>query len=211
VTPEVVTGSQVLPLMWVFTYKFDTKGYLSKYKARLVVRGDLQVLTAGDTYAATLAARVFRTLIAVAAHFDLDIWQFDAINAFTNSKLDETIYVEFLPGFRNPQKKRYYLLIKALYGLTRSPLLWFNELSQTVTKLGFKAVLEASCLFVNKRKRIVFFFYVDDICVLAHPQDKAAYDEFRQQLLQAYKIREIGALKWFLGIRILRDRTARKL
>jgi hypothetical protein len=59
VTPEVVAGSQALPLMWVFTYKFDTEGYLLKYKARLVVRGDLQVLTAGDIYAATLAARVF--------------------------------------------------------------------------------------------------------------------------------------------------------
>jgi hypothetical protein len=74
-------------------------------------------------------------------------------------------------------------LVKALYRLTRSPLLWFNKLSQTVTKLGFVAVLEASCLFVNKRKRIVFFFYVNNICVLAHPQDKVAYDKFRKQLL----------------------------
>ena len=30
-----------LPLMWVFTYKFDQDGYLLKYKARLVARGDL--------------------------------------------------------------------------------------------------------------------------------------------------------------------------
>jgi hypothetical protein len=121
--------------------------------------------------------------MAIVAHFDLDIWQFDAINAFINSTLDETAYVEIPPGFRNPHQKRYYLLIKALYGLTRSLLLWFNELSQTVTKLGFVAVPEAYCLFVNKKKRIVFFFYVDDICVLAHPQDKAAYDKFRAQLL----------------------------
>jgi hypothetical protein len=45
--------------MWVFTYKFDEDGYLLKYKARLVVRGDLQEQY-GDTYAATLAARLFR-------------------------------------------------------------------------------------------------------------------------------------------------------
>ena len=30
-----------LPLKWVFKYKFDTDGYLVKFKARLCVRGDL--------------------------------------------------------------------------------------------------------------------------------------------------------------------------
>ena len=54
----------------MFTYKFDKDGYLYKYKARLVVRGDLQD-DWGDTYAATLAARVFRLLMAVAAAFGL--------------------------------------------------------------------------------------------------------------------------------------------
>ena len=44
--------------MWVFTYKFNEDGYLLKYKARLVVCGDLQEKY-GDTYAATLAARLF--------------------------------------------------------------------------------------------------------------------------------------------------------
>jgi hypothetical protein len=31
-----------LPLLWVFKYKFDTDGYLDKFKARICVRGDLQ-------------------------------------------------------------------------------------------------------------------------------------------------------------------------
>jgi hypothetical protein len=32
-----------LPLIWIFKYKFDTDGYLSQFKARLCVRGDLQL------------------------------------------------------------------------------------------------------------------------------------------------------------------------
>jgi hypothetical protein len=59
-----------LPLKWVFSYKFDEDSYLYKFKARLVVRGDLQH-EYGDIYAATLAARVFRLLIAIAAAFSL--------------------------------------------------------------------------------------------------------------------------------------------
>ena len=46
---------QLLPLMWVFTYKYNSNGYLTKYKARLVVCGDLQS-TEEETYTAILAA-----------------------------------------------------------------------------------------------------------------------------------------------------------
>jgi hypothetical protein len=34
-------GGQIIPLMWTFVYKFDTEGYLTKYKARICARGDL--------------------------------------------------------------------------------------------------------------------------------------------------------------------------
>ncbi|KAI1668028.1 Pol protein [Pyrenophora tritici-repentis] len=57
--PDITADTtDAVPLMWVFTYKFDEDGYLLKYKARIVVRGDLQDQY-GDTYAATLAARLF--------------------------------------------------------------------------------------------------------------------------------------------------------
>ena len=35
------TNTEILPLMWVYTNKFDKDGYFLKAKARLVVRGDL--------------------------------------------------------------------------------------------------------------------------------------------------------------------------
>ena len=69
---EVISKDNVIiPTMWIFNYKFDEEGYLTKYKARLVARGDFQK-TNQDTYAATLAARIFRALMAVVATFDLE-------------------------------------------------------------------------------------------------------------------------------------------
>jgi hypothetical protein len=57
--PDITANrTDAVPLMWVFTYKFNEDGYLLKHKAQLVVRGDLQEQY-GDTYAATLAARLF--------------------------------------------------------------------------------------------------------------------------------------------------------
>jgi len=48
----------------------------------------------------------------------------EAINAFTNSPLDEEIYVDWPPGYKNASNSRECLrLHKALYGLRRSPLL----------------------------------------------------------------------------------------
>lgn len=32
---------RILPLKWVFTYKFNKEGYLVRFKARMCVRGDL--------------------------------------------------------------------------------------------------------------------------------------------------------------------------
>ena len=43
-----------LSLMWVFKYKTDSDGYITKFKSRLVARGDFQANEA-NTYAATAA------------------------------------------------------------------------------------------------------------------------------------------------------------
>jgi hypothetical protein len=34
---------QFIPMRWVFAYKSDESGYLTRFKARLCVRGDTQV------------------------------------------------------------------------------------------------------------------------------------------------------------------------
>jgi Reverse transcriptase (RNA-dependent DNA polymerase) len=107
-------------LLWAFKYKFDSDGFLVKFKARIYVRGDLQY-TEQDTYAATLATRTFRALISITAAFDLEIRQYDAVNAFTNSILNEEIYCQALEGFECIDY--CWLLLRALYGLKQSPLL----------------------------------------------------------------------------------------
>src|SRR5438876_4639046 len=135
---------------------------LMKHKAQLCVRGDLQPPTAQDTYAATLAACTFRALMAIAAAFDLEIWHLDAVNAFTNSSLDETIYCTYPPGFEVEGQCLH--LFHALYGLCQSPLLWLQDLSQTLVNLGFKEALEGSCLFTDGC--LIILFYVNDLILL---------------------------------------------
>ena len=109
--------------MWVFTYKFDTDDYLDRYKARLVLRGDLVRYTDEDTYAATLAARVLRALLAIAAYFGLELKQLDAVNAFINALSDEVLYTTD-PGIVTNIRNGICLLInRALYSMPKSLLL----------------------------------------------------------------------------------------
>lgn len=133
-----INRRDILPLLWVFKYKFDNDGYLSKSKARICVRGDVQ-LSFKDTYAATLAFSVFRAIMAITAAYDLVLIQLHADNAFLNSDIDEEIYVRFPEGFEIPGM--VLRLRKALYGLKRSPLLWHNTLSEALKTLGLTTTL----------------------------------------------------------------------
>jgi hypothetical protein len=120
-------GKQVLPLKWVFTYKLDDAGYLIRHKARICVRGDLQHHSGEDIYAATGAYRSFRILMALVCAFGLICHQVDFKNAFVNAEMDEEVYTTCPPGYG--QSGKVWRLLKALYGLRKSPKLWFNELA----------------------------------------------------------------------------------
>ena len=48
-------NAYIIPNIWVYIYKLDINGFLERYKARLVIRGDLTRSIYEDMYAATLA------------------------------------------------------------------------------------------------------------------------------------------------------------
>ncbi|EED11499.1 hypothetical protein TSTA_007890 [Talaromyces stipitatus ATCC 10500] len=78
----------------------EPKNWKGVFKAHICVRGDLQQPNDLEKQAATLAARNFRMMMAIAAIFDLKIVQYDAMNAFVNSILDEEVYTYFPDGFK---------------------------------------------------------------------------------------------------------------
>ncbi|EED15707.1 reverse transcriptase family protein [Talaromyces stipitatus ATCC 10500] len=201
-------GKQILPLTWVFKYKSDKFRKIAKFKARICVRGDLQKGMDLETRAATLAARIFRMMMALAAVFDLEIVQLDAVNAFVNSDLDEEVYVYFLDGFRIPGK--VIRLRKALYGLRQSPRLWQKELTGTLLELGFSQIPDEECLFV--KDGVFLLFFVDDILIFYDRKNRQSlFEEIVKKLTSKYEIRQMEKFEWFLNIRIVRDRKQRKI
>jgi hypothetical protein len=186
----------------------DSEGKLLRCKSRLVVRGDLQHEdTIQLTYAATLASKSFRLAMALAAYFDLEIKQFDVINAFVNAPRgkDSTPVFCYLPdGHR--QDGKCVEIDRALYGLRDSPALWYNNFVTTLQALGLQLSKEEPCLMYDEERKLLVLFYVDDIVILYHKNDEGKAEELIDGMKKAYELHELGDCKWFLGVRVVRDR-----
>ncbi|KAI0998111.1 hypothetical protein K3495_g10080 [Podosphaera aphanis] len=196
----------VLPLMWFFSYKTIEDGYLASFKARLVVRGDLQQ-PSEDTYAATLAIPNFRAIISIASYFDLEMKQYDVPTAFLNAKINRKLYAEVPDGVQDNIGSISEVQL-TLYGLKESPLLWYEELKKALIKLGLRSVPGFPCFYTNTW--LILFVYVDDIVMAFHRTNMHLHLDMEQKLKDLYDLKVLDDIAWFLGIRVIRDRQIHK-
>jgi hypothetical protein len=205
---KLAKDHQVLSSMWVFIYKTDKHGFLVKCKARIVVCGNQQKKL-GDlpTRATTLAGNTLRTLLAIAAKFDLELKQLDVVNAFVNCDLDELVFMKMPPGYE--EQGRICRLRKALYGLRRSPLLWQLKLTETFRNMGFREIPQEPCVMI--KNGVIAFFYVDDIVFAYRKKHEKEAIWAKKELGKAFELTDVGDLKWFLGIHVVRDRAKRSI
>jgi hypothetical protein len=145
--------------------------------------------------------------MAVMAKFNLEIIQLDAINAFVNANLNELMYMRTSPGF--PVKNHVLRLNKALYGLQRSPLLWQKELSRALATCGFIIIPQNPCILI--KSFVIAFYFVDNIMFYYRKFAQAEAKGAIKNLKIRFKIINLGEIKWFLGLHVLRDRQKRLL
>jgi hypothetical protein len=68
-------------LKWIFVYKIDSNDFLLKFKDRIVIRKNLQMIdNAQNVYAATLTSKVFRILMIIMIVYRLKTRQLNAVN-----------------------------------------------------------------------------------------------------------------------------------
>ena len=202
-----LSGKLSILLTWVFKYKFDDQKYLIKYKTRLCAKRNLQH-TEQNTFAVTLAIRIFRTLMIIVAAFDLETKQYDVINAFINSEIDESTYCYSSDDWTE-SKNILLFLLRTLYDLKQSSALWYKHLFKTLFELSLKNVSKIECLFVNEY--MILFFFVDDIAIMYDRRHMQKIKKFQFKLFQVYEMKYLEKIQWFLDIRIVRNRKSRKL
>ena len=81
---------------WIFKEKIDMDGNVQTYKARLVAKGFTQIqgVDYDETFSPVAKIKSIRTIMAIAAYYDYEIWQMDVKTAFLNGLLTEDVYME---------------------------------------------------------------------------------------------------------------------
>lgn len=198
-------GIEILPTRSVFACKLDSAGFLVRYKDCLVVREDRQ-LTCDNTYAATMSMRAIQALLPLATAFGYKSKQHDLVTAYSNANLDRTTHYIQPPTSVVEEIVPIYHLLRALYGLKQSPLLWKDELSATLIALGFKQVSDELCPFIREDGLIAFLF-VDDVVTLFLPQHEDRANALWDEIMKRYPVRAMQDLGWFLATRIIHDES----
>ena len=107
------------------------------------------------------------------------------------------------PGFEDPLHPTFVCkLHKSLYGLKQAPRAWFECLSTTLLTLGFEGSKADSSLFHFHKNniKILILIYVDDVIVTGNNSE--AVQAIISTLSTKFSLKDLGSLKYFLGIEI---------
>ena len=96
-------------------------------------------------------------------------------------------------------------LVKSLYGLKQASRQWNAKLSATILQLGFTQSQANHSLFVHADgySFIALLVYVDDMIITGN--DSACVLKLKSLLDQKFGIKDLGSLKYFLGLEIARS------
>ena len=98
---ELSKGCKRVGCKWVFKTKRDSHGNLECYKARLFAKGFTQKddIDYKETFQSVSRKDSFRVIMALVAHYDLELHQMDVKTVFLNEDLEENVYMDQPMGF----------------------------------------------------------------------------------------------------------------
>ncbi|RVW20450.1 Retrovirus-related Pol polyprotein from transposon TNT 1-94 [Vitis vinifera] len=180
---ELPKGVKPIGCKWIFKTKRDSKGNIVRYKARLVAKGFTQKegIDYKETFSPVSSKDSFRIIMALVAHYDLELHQMDVKTAFLNGNIDETIYMVQPENFES------------------------NDSKQLVCRLKRKHFDQCIYLKFSGSKFIILVLYVDDILLAS--SDVGLLHETKRFLSSKFDMKDLGNASFVLGIQIHRDRS----
>lgn len=137
---KLPNGVKPVDCKWVFKTKRDYQGNIEIYKARLVAKGFTQ--REGIDYLETFSPVSMKDsiliLLALIAHFDLELQQMDVKTAFLNGDLEEKVFMKQPEGFSSSEGEHLVCeLNKSIYGLKQASRQCYLKFHDVITSFGF--------------------------------------------------------------------------
>ncbi|GJZ30517.1 putative RNA-directed DNA polymerase [Tanacetum coccineum] len=208
-------GKRALKNKWVYKLKTEEHTSRPRYKARLVVKGFSQKrgIDFDEIFSPVVKMGSIRVVLGLAASLDLEVEQMDVKTAFLHGDLDKEIYMEQPEGFQVKGKEGYVCrLQKSLYGLKQAPRQWYKKFESVIGKQGYRKTSSDHCVFFQKfgdDDFIILLLYVDDMLIVGKNIGRIA--QLKRDLSKSFSMKDLGPAKQIIGIRIFRDRGAKKL
>lgn len=205
-------GTHTVGCKWVYAVKRPEEGQSQlTFKARLVAQGFSQRegIDYDELFAPVASHTTVRAFLSLANYHDLEIQQIDVKTAFLYGELPEnqTVHMKSVPGFPCPAG-HVCRLHKSIYGLKQASRRWHQRWKEELLGKGFTPSDSDPALFVkvDKEGKVLALVYVDD-CLIAGRTAKQV-QQVVDMLKTIFDIKVMGEPKDFLGINIIRNRSA---
>jgi hypothetical protein len=160
-----------------------------------------------ETFSLVSCKDSFRIIMALVAHYDLELHQMDVRTTFLNKGLGENVYMAQPKGFIvNGKENMRCRLKKSIYGLKQASRQWSLKFDRTIKGFGFKENVEDNCIYAKFKngKYIFLILYVDDILLAS--SDINLLMETKKFLSSNFDMKDLGEASFILGIEIHQDR-----
>ena len=193
-------ADEIIPTKLAMKTKLNSYGGLDKLKARICLRGDMQIKDPNyNQWSPTASTRLLKCLIADAAQNRTAVYQLDFIQAFIQSETKKRMFVLLDKEYENFCPKlaghlgRPLLLKKCLYGADFSGKRWYDTLDQFLTNdMNFVRSRVEGCLYVLRQGNnwIKLINYVDD--ALYYSNNEGFRENFERKLKRRFNLSLLG-------------------
>ena len=189
----------------MYRIKHSVDNSIERYKACLIARGFTQQegIDYSKTFSPIIKQAIVRLFFSIVVSLNWKIYQLNIHNVFLNGVLTEEVCMKQSLGFVDSTFPSHVCrLHKSLYGLKQASRAWFTHLSDCLLSISFLASKVDTSLFILFDGTNIFYFlvYVNDILLTG--SNSVMLHHLIQLLSFKFKLRDLGAIHYFLGIKV---------